>query len=98
MSNSNVERFFPSLTGSVAKTPADVVRMSEAKRRREVHQDVKVANDRLRAALNVTFDFDSTGNVGSALKHAITRGDQLVVALQKLREVSEPFIARQEAK
>ncbi|MGQ3382944.1 hypothetical protein [Glutamicibacter sp. TV12E] len=98
MSNPHVERFFPSLTGAAAKTPADIARMSEAKRRREVHQDVKVANDRLRAALNVTYDFDSTGNVASALNHVITRGDQLVVALRRLREVSEPFIEKQATK
>jgi len=98
MSSQSTERFFPSIAGSVARTPADVARIADAKRRRDVHQDVKVANDRLREALKVTYDFDSTGNAASALKHAITRGDQLIVALRKLREVSEPFIEKQGAK
>ncbi|MDR4533237.1 hypothetical protein [Glutamicibacter sp. PS] len=85
------DRFFPKLAPGQSPTPRDVAAASAAHRQREAHQAAKLATDRLRAALGVWFDFDSTGNIDGAINHTIVRGEELVERLRELQDVAEPF-------
>lgn len=91
------ERFFPRLSPG-AQTPLTVAQSLQAQKRREVHQDAKLAARRLLTALQSVYDFDSTGNVLGALDHVIARGEQLIESLRDLEQVSVSFRESQESR